>query len=310
MFLKKIVIVGPTGIGKSEVAVLLAEKINAEIISADSMQIYKYMDIGTAKPSINELKKIHHHLIGHIHPQNHYNAYEYIQDANKAIIEIRKRLKNIIITGGTGMYLKAFLNGIIKDEKIDSGIREELENIVIDKGIEPLLEELKEVDPEKFKQLKHNDHRRIIRAVEFFRINKVAISTLQTNWNNSVLDDIILIGLNMDRSLLYKRIESRVDKMMSQGFLDEVQELKNMNLPSNISCMQAIGYKELFSYLNGELSLENAVSLVKRNSRRYAKRQLTWFRKVDNINWVEHENFKETVSKVIDLLKEREKILE
>jgi len=304
MVFKKIVIVGPTGIGKSEVAASLAEKIDAEIISADSMQVYKYMDIGTAKPSNRQLERIKHHLIGHIYPGNSYNAYEYIQDANKAINDIRKRFKNIIITGGTGLYLKAFLRGIIKDEKKDFIVREELEKIIEDKGIEPLLDELEKVDPEKFKQLEQNDHRRIIRAVEFFRINKVPISTLQTNWNDSIQDDIILIGLKMDRSLLYKRIELRVEEMVEQGLLAEVKKLKDMNLSADSSCLQAIGYKELFSHLNGELSFENTLSLIKRNSRRYAKRQLTWFRKVDNINWIEHMGVAETVSEIVSLLKD------
>ncbi len=303
---KKIVLLGPTGIGKTDLSIELALKINAEIISADSMQIYKYIDIGTAKPDSNQLSKVKHHLISIISPNETFNVVKYISVTKNIIKEISDKEKGIIITGGTGMYVRGLIQGILPEENDDHEIRLELEQNINKYGIEYLLNELKSVDPLKHEQFSKtpNDHRRIIRALAFYKANGIPLSNLQNNWNSPLPKDFIQIGLKMEREQLYERINKRVDKMIDNGFIDEVKNLLSLNIPENFPCWQAIGYRTLALYLKNQLSLDEAIDKIKQDSRRYAKRQLTWFNKIDSIKWLNvNEN---TLNEIIATLEKEQ----
>jgi tRNA dimethylallyltransferase len=299
---KKIVILGPTGVGKTRIACDLAEKLNAEIVSADSMQVYRLMDIGTGKPDAFELARVPHHLVGCIDPGESFHVAAYVREANRALRDIARRGKRAIITGGTGMYLRALLKGILPETRDDRPVRRRLEAELERNGIAPLLEELNRVDPAKAGELTPNDHRRIIRALSYYRVTGRPLSSMQTEWNKPAPDDFLLLGIRLERSLLYRTIEARVDSMIEKGFVEEVRGLVSLNLPPDASSRQAIGYRELAEYLEGGISLENAVQRIKQNTRRYAKRQLTWFRKVDNIHWFDAHTESRPVETILAFL--------
>ncbi len=289
--MNRIVLLGPTGIGKTELSIELALSLNAEIVSADSMQIYKTMDIGTAKPTEEQMQAVPHHLIGHVSPWEIYNAKRYREDALRSIADIENRCKRVIVTGGTGLYLRGLLQGILEDDSsVMQTIQKDLENFVEIHGIETLREELKKVDPEKYHSLHPNDHRRIIRALAFFRKHQKPISNFQKEWQHPIDPSFTLIGLQMERERLYHRVEERVDLMMKNGFAEEVKMLLSLNISEKATCFQAIGYKELALYWRKECSIADAVLLIKRKSRNYVKRQLTWFHKMDSIVWFSIEN--------------------
>jgi tRNA dimethylallyltransferase len=288
--MRRIVLLGPTGIGKTDLSIALALSLDAEIVSADSMQIYKTMDIGTAKPTAEQLRRVPHHLISYVPPGEPYNAKRYREDALKVIADIENRGKRVLVTGGTGLYLRGLLQGFLEDDGAEK-IREELECCVQTEGIEPLREELKRVDFEKYRSLPPQDHRRIIRALAFFRKHQKPISSLQKEWLRPLDPAFTLIGLQMDRVMLYRRIDERVDWMMKNGLAEEVKNFMLLNIPEKAPCRQAIGYKELALVLQNQCSLADAVLLVKRESRRYAKRQLTWFRKMDTITWFSVDHY-------------------
>ncbi|MDD5501662.1 MAG: tRNA (adenosine(37)-N6)-dimethylallyltransferase MiaA [Candidatus Omnitrophota bacterium] len=275
-------LVGPTGIGKTEVSVKLAKKIGGEIISCDSMQIYKDMNIITSAPRRALLKSVKHHLLGVVSPQKEWNVSAYRRLALKSVKEIFSRGRTPLFTGGTGLYLSSLVDGIFEERETLPGLRASLE--ALDGGI--LARRLAKVDPEASKKIHLHDKKRIVRALEVYESTGHPISALQKR-RNGLADThtVRIFCLSMDRNDLYARIDARVEKMFSLGLLKEAKSLLGRRLSR--TARYAIGLRELKSYFKGEISLDSAKELIKRNSRRYAKRQLTWFRKDKRIIWVE-----------------------
>lgn len=275
------VVFGPTGVGKTNISIEVAQKLGAEIVSCDSRQVYQYMDIGTGKPTKEELAKVKHWLIDVIPPDETLNAWEYAQIARAKIREIWDRGKTVIVVGGAGLYLRALIDGFFKMPSSDRSVRERLHI----ESITSLYKKLSEVDKDTADKLHSNDKVRIIRALEVYEITGIPISVLKAQ--RLPFDCTpIYIGLNMPRPILYKKIDERVAQMKSAGLLQEVKTLLQI-YPPTLNSFQTIGYQELISYLQGKLSLNEAVRLIKRNTRRYAKRQLTWFRSIKGVQWIE-----------------------
>ncbi len=297
-----IIIIGPTCSGKTNLALILAEKISAEIISADSMQIYKFMDIGTAKPTSRELNRIPYHLINIITPDILYSAGEFKKDAEKIINDINNRGKKIIITGGTGLFIKTITHGIFTSPARNDRIREELNKIVKEKGLNVLYEQLQEVDPVTASKIHINDPLRIIRALEVYRLTNIPISKLQSENTVQSKYKFKIFGLKPEREELYSRINKRVDEMVGKGILNEIKFLIEKGYDKNSPGLQGIGYKELMDYIEGKYTFEQAVNLIKRNTRRYAKRQFTWFNHLSSVIWFEIKkecNYNEIAEKII-----------
>jgi tRNA dimethylallyltransferase len=280
-----IFLVGPTAIGKTNIALILAKKINAEIISCDSMQVYKGMDIITSKAPLNLRKKIPHHLIDVVSPDKEYNVSKYRKDAVAKIREILKKGKTPFFVGGTGLYMSILIDGIFKARAQSKTVRNRLYKEAEKFGNEYIYGRLKKVDPQAADKIHVNDTKRIIRALEVYEITGKPISRLQSE-RKGLADkyDIKIFCLNMEREKLYKKIEERVDKMFSGGLAGEVKKLLKRKLSKTAS--YAIGIRELKGYFDGSYGLEDARRLIKHNTRLYAKRQLTWFRKDKRIHWV------------------------
>jgi tRNA dimethylallyltransferase len=282
---KIVFLVGPTAIGKTEIALILAKKINARIISCDSMQIYKGMDIITAKPSFNLRKRIPQYLIDIVSPTQDFDVSRY---RKKALVCIKKILKNKnmpLFVGGTGLYVSCVIDGIFKMQAHNISTRRQLYKEAEARGRDYLYGQLKKIDPGAAEKIHPHDTKRIIRSLEVFRITGKPISFLQKQRKPlTELYDIKIFGLDMERKKLYHRIDSRVNEMFERGLLDEVRRLLKLRLGKTASF--AIGIKELKGYFKGAYDLEEAKRIIKRNSRQYAKRQLTWFRKDKRINWV------------------------
>lgn len=305
-----IVIVGPTAVGKTEISIDIALRLNGEIVSADSMQIYKYMDIGTAKPTIEERKGVPHFMIDIITPDQEFSVALYKEMASKIIKEIHERGHMPILTGGTGLYVNSIINIMDFSSTADWRLREELKKQAKMYGNEYLYNKLREIDPITSVKLHPNDIRRIIRALEVYKLTGKPISYYQlTTQNRPNPDyDVLMIGLTMDREKLYNRIEARVDKMIKAGLVDEVRWLCEKGYKDNMIAMQGLGYKEIIKYLDGQCTLEEAINTLKRNTRRYAKRQLTWFRRDKRIHWiyVDQFNSKEVIIKnILELVAEK-----
>lgn len=283
---KIIFIVGPTGIGKTETAIHLAKKINLEIVSCDSMQIYREMDILTSKPSLTLRKKVRHHLIDTVSPTKDYDVLKYRQEALKKIKEIILKQKIPLFVGGSGLYMSVVLDGIFKMKTPDRNIRKELYQQAEDLGSAYLYNKLRDVDPVAASKIHPNDTKRIIRGLEVFEVTGKPISYWQKQ-RSGISDkyDVRIFCLNLPRDRLYKRIEERIERMFKQGLLEEVRKLLRLKLSKTAS--YAIGIKELKGYFAGLYDLEEAKRLMKRNTRLYAKRQLTWFRKDKRIEWIE-----------------------
>jgi len=283
-----IVITGPTATGKSELGVRLAEKIGGEIVSADSMQVYKYMDIGTAKPTIDEMRGIPHHLIGFISPDDDYSVARYIEDASSCIHDILQRKKQPILVGGTGLYIDSLLSGRFFSARGDEGLREKLEAEFEAVGGDVMLGKLREVDVDSAARLHSNDKKRIVRALEIFEATGKSISqhdketkSIPPRYNATKF------ALNYSqRAVLYKKIDSRVDEMIAKGLEGEVKALLDMGVTCDNTSMQAIGYKEISSSILSGSDIGAAAQKVKMESRRYAKRQLTWLRRDSDIKWI------------------------
>lgn len=284
---KVIVIIGPTAVGKTALSIDLAKKLNSEIISGDSMLIYKGFDIGTAKPSVVEQAGIKHHLIDVLEPNSSFSVTEFKERAAELVDNINARGKIPVIAGGTGLYTKALLeNYNFNKTSANEDYRLSLEQIAKEQGKEQLHKMLETVDPKSAQRLHINDTRRVIRALEVFHQGGEYISQdKELNSNNLLAYDAVVIGLNMDRAKLYERINNRVDIMMENGLLDEVKLLLHNGVKKDCQAMQAIGYKELVWYLEGICSLEFAVDKIKQATRNFAKRQLTWFRRMSYIKW-------------------------
>lgn len=287
-----IVVAGPTASGKTALSIDLAKALDGEIISADSMQIYKFMNIGSAKPTAEEQNAVPHHLIDFLAPDAEWSVADYTAKAHEVIADIVSRGKTPVMVGGTGLYINSVVNDVSFGEiDTDYKIREELERIAKTEGEDKLIEILREFDPVSAKKIHKNNVRRVIRAIEFYRVTGIPISKHQEMTKQVVSRyEPIMFMIDWDRETLYERINSRVDIMMKDGLLDEVKQLMEMGYGKQNQSMQGIGYKELIDYFNGECSLEKAVDLIKQSSRRYAKRQLTWFRRDNRIHYLSPDN--------------------
>ena len=288
---KVIVICGPTASGKTALSIELAKKINGEIVSADSMQIYKDMDIGTAKPTKEEMGEIQHYLLDFVSPEERYSVAQYKQDAKKAIKEIISKGKTPIIVGGTGLYVDSLIYEIeYNDIKLDEEYRKSLEKIVEEQGLEELYKKAVEIDPEAMKKISLNDKKRIMRVLEIYHsTGKTKTEQEKESRKNPVEYDYRVFAINWDREILYERINKRVDIMVDQGLIEEVKEILN-KYDTFPTAMQGLGYKEVVDYLNGAYTKEKMVEKIKLETRRYAKRQLTWFRKNKQTIWLDGTN--------------------
>ncbi|MEW5802963.1 MAG: tRNA (adenosine(37)-N6)-dimethylallyltransferase MiaA [bacterium] len=288
------VVLGPTAVGKSHLALEMAragkERMTwtAEIVSADALQIYKGMDIGTAKPSAYERSLVPHHMIDIVFPDEQYNAGRYEREATEAIDRIHGAGKVPLLVGGCGLYLKAVLHGLFQGPETDLELREELRQEAETHGEYYLHERLKEIDPETAQRLHHKDRPRLIRAIEVYLKTGVPISVLQKDHAfRKVRYRTRIIGLTRDRADLYSRIEKRVDSMIEEGLVAEVEGLLDSGYSENSTALQGLGYKQIVAALKGKSSLENAIHLLKKETRHYAKRQFTWFRQMGNIHWID-----------------------
>lgn len=293
LFMNKIVVIcGPTGIGKTRFAIQVSQRFNGEIISADSMQIYKFMDIGTAKPDAQELEAARHHLVDFLDPKEDFDAGMYVKAADKAVQEIVSKGCLPIVAGGTGLYIKALINGLFRSYPVNQQIIEKYMKQVEEKGPEHLHDRLTKCDPESAQKIHANDTFRVVRALEIFQTNGVLMSACQKEHQfGQKRYETLKIGLHMDREILYKRINQRVDAMIQQGLYEEVLHLIGKGYSPDLKSMQSIGYKHMALYINGAIDWEEAVRLLKRDSRRYAKRQFTWFNKDMDIHWLGHDQF-------------------
>ena len=288
MMQKVIVIGGPTASGKTGLSIELAKRINGEIVSCDSMQIYKDMTIGTAKPTIEEMEGIPHYMIDCVSPETRYSVADYKKDATRAIKEIISKGKVPIVVGGTGLYVEALIYGIEYNEiEEDLEYRKKLEKIEEKEGLEPLYEMAKKIDEKAMEKISKNDKKRICRVLEIYHSTGKTKTELEVeSRKNGPEFDYLLFGITMDREKLYERINKRVDIMIENGLIEEVKNLiqKYKNFPT---AMQGLGYKEVVQYLNGNLNKDEMIQKIKMETRRYAKRQLTWFRKYPNIIWLD-----------------------
>nr|WP_095407481.1 tRNA (adenosine(37)-N6)-dimethylallyltransferase MiaA [Bacillus wudalianchiensis] len=298
---KLIVIIGPTAVGKTALSLYLAKRFNGEVISGDSMQIYKGMDIGTAKITPEEMDGVPHHLINIKEPDESFSAAEFQQLVRRKITEITDKGCLPIIVGGTGLYIQSVIYDYqFSETGGDPQLREALEKEAEQLGKEALHEKLKRVDPKAAAAIHPNNVRRVIRALEVFQSTGKRMSEQQSHQPEELLYETALIGLTMDREMLYSRINHRVDIMMEAGLLEEVKRLWENGIRSG-QAVQAIGYKELFGYLRGEATLEQAVEQLKQNSRNYAKRQLTWFRNKMDVDWFDMSNQEKRPEKIKEI---------
>lgn len=282
------VICGPTASGKSSLALSLCEKVQGELCSCDSMQVYRHMDIGTAKPTRDEQLKVVHHLIDLIEPSDPYSVAQYRQSALDCIADCLQRGKLPVFCGGTGQYVSALALGIeYVNISIDPSVHNELQNEWIQNGMDSLYEELLRIDPISAAKIHPNNVKRVIRALEIYRqTGKTMTYFNQKSLENGPEYPFALYAIQWDREVLYRRMDERVDQMLSEGLLDEVCRLKDMGLSADATSLQAIGYKELIDYLQKNISLDEAVKQIKQNTRNYGKRQLTWFRNMGKVTWI------------------------
>jgi tRNA dimethylallyltransferase len=288
-----VILVGPTAVGKTDISIAMAKALKGEIISADSAQVYKYMDIGTAKIAVEDMQGVPHYMIDEVYPDQSFSVAQFRDKADNYISEISARGKLPIIAGGTGLYINALINNLDFTKSVgDEDFREKMQEIADNKGNEYLHEMLKEVDPESYQRLHANDVRRVIRALEVYEFTGKTISYFQEESKKiPPRYNYAFVGLTMDRQKLYDRINQRVDIMMEKGLVAEVQKLLSMGYNRDLVSMQALGYKEIVQYLEGEISMDEALFILKRDSRHYAKRQLTWFRRDDRIKWFDVDEF-------------------
>jgi len=284
--LKKIVVIcGPTAVGKTAVATQLAKQFEGEIVNADSGQVWRGLNIGTAKPNTTACQLVPHHVIDVVNPDEHFDASSYLQLADDAILQIITRHKNPFVVGGTGMYLRMLVHGLCDAPPRDPALRAELEKEIDAHGIERLHERFKKIDPVSASVVHARDRTRIIRALEVFEATGIPASEFYKRHQfEAQRYDAIKIGLDLPRKELYQKIDERVDQMLKQGWIEEVENLM-VHYNINQQAFAAIGYQELMSHIKGEIDFDTACDLIKRNSRRYAKRQLTWFRADHDIHW-------------------------
>lgn len=296
---KVIVICGPTASGKTALSIELAKKINGEIVSADSMQIYKDMDIGTAKTTPEEMQGIKHYLQDFVEPDKRYSVADYKVDAEKAIEEILSKGKTPIVVGGTGLYVDSLIYGIEYQEiKFDEKYRKELEDIALKNGLETLYKKAQEIDPEAMKKISCNDKKRIMRVLEIYKATgKTKTEQENESRKKEVKYDYKVFAIDWEREKLYERINKRVDIMIENGLIEEVENLlkKYKEFPT---AMQGLGYKEVVEYLNGYLTKEEMIDKIKQETRRYAKRQITWFRKNKQTIWIGPQDLQKILDEI------------
>lgn len=306
-----VVLTGPTAVGKTELSIQLAKVIGGEIISADSMQVYKYMDVDSAKITPEEMDGVRHYLVDELEPFDEFHVVKFQEYAQKYLNEIYAHGKIPIIAGGTGFYIQALLNDIdFTEQESDSAYRKELEALAEEHGNQYLHDRLKEVDPESAEAIHPNNRKRVIRALEFYQETgrKISEHNAKEQMRTSPYNFAYFV-LNDERSHLYKRIDARVDKMIEDGLEAEVRRLKEMGCTKDMVAMQGIGYKEMLSYLDGDYSLEEAVYIIKRETRHFAKRQITWFKRERDVIWLNKNEFdyknEAILAYMIKILKEK-----
>ncbi len=297
-----VILTGPTAVGKTALSIELAKRINGAVISADSMQVYKHMDIGSAKILPEEMQGIPHYMIDELEPEEEFHVVRFVEMAKKYLAEIYATGKIPIIAGGTGFYIQALLYDIdFTDQESDEAYRSRLETLAKEQGREKLHEMLREVDPASAEAIHANNMKRVIRALEFYHLTGKRISEHnEQERKKSSPYNFAYFVLTDDRTKLYERIDKRVDHMIEQGLVDEVQKLKEMGCHRDMVAMQGLGYKEILAYLDGELTLEEAVYIIKRETRHFAKRQLTWFKREREVFWVEKDAYNYQEDKMLE----------
>jgi len=304
-------IVGPTGVGKTEISIQIAQKLPVEIISADSRQIYRLLNIGTAKAPPEILSKIPHHFIDCLSPDEYFNAGMFGREARKKISQLFDNHVIPLVVGGSGFYIQALIDGLSEINATDQEIRDDLRQRLGNEGVEVLYKELESVDPDLAKKIKIKDQQRVLRGLEVYYVTGIQLS--QLHLQKPVPADFIpiIIGLDADREFLYNKINTRVDKMIEDGLVDEVNELKVAGFSQKDNALNTVGYKEVFDYLDKIIQYDEMIERIKINSRRYAKRQLTWFRKDDRIQWLridQYESLEYIIEQIMEIFKRHQLI--
>lgn len=300
-----IIIAGPTATGKTKLSVLLAKALDGCIISADSMQVYRGMDIGSAKATIEEREGIPHYLLDIREPEESFSVWDFQKEAKAAIAEITALGKVPILVGGTGFYIQALLYDIQFEENPPTAVREKWEAIAAEKGYPYLYGKLQEIDPQAAEKIHANNHKRILRALEFFELTgeKISEHNQRESQKESAYQELFYV-LTTERKLLYQRIDDRVDKMVANGLIEEVKALYDRGYRKHMTAMQGLGYKEILNYLSGEWSLDKAIYELKKGTRHFAKRQITWFKREKKVDWIFLENYGFDYHKICDKIKE------
>jgi len=288
------VILGATAVGKTEIGMQICLKLNGEIISADSRQIYRGMDIGSAKPTREQRTLVRHHLIDILDPEQTFSAGDFVRQASAAISDIQSRGRLPVVVGGAGLYIRALTKGLFAGGASDPQLRQNLLHRYVHGGKEKMWEELRLLDPEYAEKVHLNDRKKTARFFEIYLSTGLTVSQLKNHQSTASFDSV-LIGIQLDRKELYRRIEQRVERMIVSGLLEEVEQLKAKGYDATLNSMNSPGYKEIFDYLEGKSSWETAVELIKRNTRRYAKRQITWFKK-DEVHWFQPHQIDDIIS--------------
>lgn len=309
-----IILTGPTAVGKTALSIQLAKAVNGEMISADSMQVYRKMDIGTAKIRKEEMEGIRHYLIDILDPKEEFHVAQFQRMALSALEEIYQKNKIPIVVGGTGFYIQALLYDIDFEETEKSCYRRELEDYATSYGNHALHERLKDIDPVSYEEIHENNVKRVIRALEFYKETGYPISKHNREQQQKESPyNFVYFVLNDERQKLYRRIEYRIDQMVEDGLIEEVRELLAYGCTSDMVSMQGLGYKEMIPYLNGSCSLEDAISILKRDTRHFAKRQLTWFRREKDVTWIEKNEFAsedEMLQHMLSILREKKIVVD
>lgn len=309
-----IILTGPTAVGKTTLSIQLAKAVNGEMISADSMQVYRKMDIGTAKIKKEEMEGIRHYLIDILDPKEEFHVAQFQRMALSALEEIYQKNKIPIVVGGTGFYIQALLYDIDFEETEKSSYRKELEDYAALYGNHALHERLKDIDPVSYEEIHENNVKRVIRALEFYKETGYPISKHNREQQQKESPyNFVYFVLNDERQKLYRRIEYRIDQMVEDGLIEEVRELLAYGCTSDMVSMQGLGYKEIIPYLNGSCSLEDAISILKRDTRHFAKRQLTWFRREKDVTWIEKNEFaseEELLQHMLSILRDKKIVID
>ena len=297
---KLLCLLGPTAVGKTEIAIQLSQRLNAEIISVDSRQIYRQMDIGTAKPTPEEQQTARHHIIDCVEIAQSFSVADYQSLADTAITDIQDRDKQVLLVGGAGLYFRAVVDGLFEGPAADLSFRKQLEQEAAEHGVNVLHDRLRVCDPESAARIHPNNLVRVIRALEVYELTGTPMSEQQQQWHpENQRYPIIAFGLTMPREMLYRRIEQRVDVMLANGLIAEVESILASGYSRDNFALQSFGYKELIAFLDGKCTYVEAIEQLKQNTRRFAKRQMTWFRKDTRIEWVDRESTSDVVGYIL-----------